>query len=101
MLRSPVYIEISTSTAGVPMSQQVSRRGLLRATAAGGFVTAVPTAPARAPVPYAVRELEERIRAGMERYGIAGAALGLWYRGRGVRAGLRRHPHGRAAGRGR
>lgn len=64
------------------MPQQVSRRSLLRATAAGGFVTAVPALPARAPVPAAVRELEEKIQIGMQRYGIAGVSLGLWYRGR-------------------
>ncbi|GAB7036566.1 MULTISPECIES: serine hydrolase domain-containing protein [Catenuloplanes] len=61
------------------MPQHVSRRTLLRATAAGGLVTAV---PARVPVPSAVRELEDRIRAGMERYGVAGVGVGLWYRGR-------------------
>lgn len=61
--------------------QQLSRRSLLRATAAGGFVTAVAAPRPLTRVPSAVRELEEKIQAAMERYGIAGVGLGLWYRG--------------------
>lgn len=71
------------------MSEPMSRRTLLRATAGGVAAVATGTAigepaagAAAARVPAAVRELEEKIREGMARYGIPGVALGLLYQGR-------------------
>lgn len=70
----------------------VSRRGFLRAaggTAAAAAVgaslrppaaTASP-APVGERVPLRLRQLEAKIRAGMERYAIPGVAVGVWYRG--------------------
>jgi CubicO group peptidase (beta-lactamase class C family) len=60
----------------------LSRRTLLGATAAGGAAALVGTRPATAATkPRAVRELEEKIQAGMAAYRIPGVAYGLRYRG--------------------
>jgi CubicO group peptidase (beta-lactamase class C family) len=69
------------------MSEAMSRRTLLRATAgsvaavAAGSALGVPAAGA-GPGLSAVRELEEKIRDGMARYRIPGVAVGLLYHGR-------------------
>ncbi|MEV4639697.1 serine hydrolase domain-containing protein [Actinoplanes sp. NPDC049548] len=61
----------------------MSRRTLLRAAAgsAAAVATAAHAAPATA-APPALRELEEKIQAGMARYAIPGVALALLHRGR-------------------
>lgn len=71
------------------MSEPMSRRTLLRATAGGvaavatGTAMGAPAAGATAArVPAAVGELADKIREGMARYGIPGVAMGLLYRGR-------------------
>ncbi|MEV4709338.1 serine hydrolase domain-containing protein [Actinoplanes sp. NPDC049316] len=71
------------------MSVSMSRRTLL--SAAAGSVAAVAAvaagaeagaAPAgRTPISPALRELEDKIRAGMQRYAIPGVAVGVWHRG--------------------
>jgi len=68
------------------MSETISRRTLLRATAgtvvavAAGTTTGAPAAGA-GPRPSALRELEEKIRDGMARYRIPGVAVGLLHHG--------------------
>ena len=70
------------------MLQPMSRRDVLRAVAGGAAVVATGTAaasPAGAAgsrVPGAVRELEEKIKAGMAAYGIPGVSYALRYQGR-------------------
>ncbi|BEL08392.1 serine hydrolase domain-containing protein [Actinoplanes sichuanensis] len=67
------------------MSEPVTRRALLLGAAGGAAVTAVgspATAGSATGVPRVVRELEEKIRAGMAAYGIPGVAYGLRHRGR-------------------
>ncbi|WP_106130079.1 serine hydrolase domain-containing protein [Pseudosporangium ferrugineum] len=75
------------------MSSPISRRTLLRVTA--GSAAAVATAAhagaagaTAARVPSVVRELEDKIREGMDRYAIPGVALGLYYRGTGYVRGF-------------
>ncbi|MEU4155048.1 serine hydrolase domain-containing protein [Actinoplanes sp. NPDC026670] len=63
------------------MSEPVTRRALLLG-AAGGAATAAVGSPAAAAVPRVVRELEEKIRAGMATYRVPGVAYGLRYQGR-------------------
>ena len=68
------------------MSETISRRTLMRATAGSVAAVAAGTTmsrPAAAAVraPAAVRELEEKIRAGMAKHGIPGVAVGLLHRG--------------------
>src|SRR4051812_46604691 len=69
------------------MSETMSRRTLLRATAgsvaavAAGSAIGVPAAGA-GPRPSALRELEEKIRDGMARYRIPGVAVGLLHHGK-------------------
>ncbi|GIE75112.1 penicillin-binding protein [Actinoplanes philippinensis] len=66
------------------MSEPVTRRALLFG-AAGGVTAAAVGSPATAGsgagVPRLVRELEEKIRAGMAAYGIPGVSYGLHHRG--------------------
>jgi len=68
------------------MSEMISRRTLLRATAGSvaavtaGTTWGVPAAGA-GPAPSALRELEDKIRDGMATYGIPGVAVGLLHRG--------------------
>ncbi|MFI7547503.1 serine hydrolase domain-containing protein [Actinoplanes sp. NPDC049599] len=64
------------------MSQTMSRRTLLSATAAvvAGTAIGAPAAGAGR-APSALRELEDKIRAGMAKYGIPGVAVGLLHRG--------------------
>ncbi|WP_063775507.1 serine hydrolase domain-containing protein [Actinoplanes rectilineatus] len=66
------------------MSEQISRRTLLCATA-GGAVGTMIAAPAPASAsgrtPAVVRELEEKIRQAMPVYGVPGVSLGLRHRG--------------------
>ncbi|GGN18075.1 penicillin-binding protein [Actinoplanes campanulatus] len=71
------------------MVEPISRRSLLRTAAAGAaaVTTGAAASPATAAVtgarvPAAVRELEEKIRAGMAAYRIPGVAYGLYYQGR-------------------
>ncbi|MBB4754977.1 serine hydrolase domain-containing protein [Actinoplanes lobatus] len=74
------------------MVEPISRRSLLRTAAAGAAAvttgatataTAAPaTAGAGARVPAAVRELLEKIQAGMAAYRIPGVAYGLYHQGR-------------------
>jgi CubicO group peptidase (beta-lactamase class C family) len=70
------------------MTEPMSRRQILRAVAGGaaavavGTGTAAPAGAAGPKVPRAVRELEEKIKAGMAAYGIPGVAYGLRYQGR-------------------
>jgi CubicO group peptidase (beta-lactamase class C family) len=65
------------------MTHAISRRALLQATAGGAAAIAVASpASAASRTPPAVRELEDKIRDGMARYGIPGVAVGLLYRGR-------------------
>ncbi|WP_063763741.1 serine hydrolase [Actinoplanes subtropicus] len=65
------------------MAEPMSRRTLLR-TAAGSVIAAgLPVAgktAGKTAVPL-LRQLDEKIRDGMARYGIPGVALGLWWRG--------------------
>jgi CubicO group peptidase (beta-lactamase class C family) len=63
------------------MSEPISRRTVLRASAGGLVALAGAPSGTRPRVPAALRELEEKIEAGMQRYGIPGVALGLSYRG--------------------
>jgi CubicO group peptidase (beta-lactamase class C family) len=65
------------------MALTLSRRTLLGAGAAGGAAAllAGPSAASAATKPRAVRELEEKIQAGMAAFGIPGVAYGLRYRG--------------------
>ncbi|MEU4561535.1 serine hydrolase domain-containing protein [Actinoplanes sp. NPDC023936] len=66
------------------MTEQMTRRTLLTATAATLAAPALTSAPATAAprVPSAVRELEDKIREAMELYAVPGVAFGLRYRGR-------------------
>ncbi|MDI6097434.1 serine hydrolase domain-containing protein [Actinoplanes sp. NEAU-A12] len=70
------------------MVEPMSRRQILRAVAGSAAAVTVGTgaaAPAGATgsrVPRVVRELEEKIKAGMTAYGIPGVAYGLRYQGR-------------------
>jgi CubicO group peptidase (beta-lactamase class C family) len=67
------------------MREPITRRTLLLGAAGGVAATAVgsPAVAGSAPgVPRLVRELEEKIRAGMAAYGIPGVAYGLYHRGR-------------------
>lgn len=68
------------------MAEPMTRRTLLRAAAGSAAVTAgvAVGSPATAAgrVPGVVRELEEKIQAGMAAYGIPGVSYGLLYRGR-------------------
>lgn len=70
----------------MPELSAVTRRTLLQATtgaiAAATVTTAGPTSPASAETGDAFRELDARIRAGMERYGIPGVAVGVLHHGR-------------------
>jgi CubicO group peptidase (beta-lactamase class C family) len=76
------------------MTEPLSRRTLLRTAAGGAAAVAAGVAigsPARAAgsrVPREVRELEEKIKAGMAAYGIPGVAYGLRYRGRDYTGGF-------------
>jgi CubicO group peptidase (beta-lactamase class C family) len=76
------------------MTEPLSRRTLLRTAAGGaaavatGAVAGSPAAAAAGRVPRAVRELEEKIQAGMAAYGIPGAAYGLRHRGRDYTGGF-------------
>jgi CubicO group peptidase (beta-lactamase class C family) len=72
------------------MSDPMSRRTLLRATAAGSVAAMAAATPAAAGTrdPAVVAELADKIRSGMTRYGIPGAAFGVWYRGAGYVRGL-------------
>lgn len=69
------------------MSEQMSRRTLLRATAgsmaavAAGAAVGAPAAATGTRAPSALRELEAKIQDGMTKYAIPGVALGLRYRG--------------------
>jgi CubicO group peptidase (beta-lactamase class C family) len=67
-------------------SPRVSRRTFLRATTgtvtAAALTAAGPPSPVSADAGDAFRELDARIRAGMERYGIPGVAVGVLHRGR-------------------
>ncbi|MEV6631859.1 serine hydrolase domain-containing protein [Actinoplanes sp. NPDC051470] len=64
----------------------VTRRNLLRAGAAGALITTLPTT--RPAVPRAVGELDDKIRAAMERYDIPGVSYALRYRGRDYHRGF-------------
>lgn len=64
--------------------QRVSRRTVLRAitgTAAAAVTSVGRPARASADTPAAFRELDAKIRAGMERYGIPGVAVGVLHHG--------------------
>ena len=61
------------------MSEQISRRTLLRSAAGSvALAAAVPAVPAD----HRLRELDDKIRAGMAAYGVPGVAVGLFYQGR-------------------
>ncbi|MEU4691615.1 serine hydrolase domain-containing protein [Actinoplanes sp. NPDC023714] len=66
------------------MTEQMTRRTLIRATAAGVAAPALISTPAaaRTRVPSPIRELEDFIEAAMETYAVPGVSLGVWYRGR-------------------
>ncbi|BBH67412.1 penicillin-binding protein [Actinoplanes sp. OR16] len=67
------------------MTEQMTRRTLLTATAAAVAAPTLLSAPAGAgttKVPSAIRELEDKIQAAMETYAVPGVGLGVWYRGR-------------------
>ncbi|GIE35719.1 penicillin-binding protein [Actinoplanes italicus] len=70
------------------MTEPMSRRTLLRTAAGGaaavaaGVVAGSPAAASAGRVPRVVRELEEKIQAGMAAYGVPGVAYGLRYQGR-------------------
>src|SRR4051794_39975893 len=68
-------------TGGTSMSEPISRRTVLRASAGGLVALAGAPSGTRPRLPAALRELAEKIEAGMQRYGIPGVALGLSYRG--------------------
>lgn len=74
-------------------AESLTRRTLLRATTATAAVAAVtaagappsaaaPRTTSKAPADRLLRELDEKIQAGMTKFGIPGAAVGLLYRGR-------------------
>ncbi len=58
---------------------RVSRRTVLRATSASAAVLAAPTFDSTSTRLF--RQLDEKIEAGLVRYAIPGAAVGVWYRG--------------------
>lgn len=63
----------------------LTRRTVLKAAAAAVPIAALPTLPASARTarePAAIGWLAEKIEAGMAKYAIPGAGLGVWYRGR-------------------
>ncbi|MEU4619524.1 serine hydrolase domain-containing protein [Actinoplanes sp. NPDC023801] len=76
------------------MTEPLSRRTFLRTAAGGaaavatGVTAASPARAAGSRVPRAVRELEEKIQAGMAAYGIPGVAYGLRYQGRDYTGGF-------------
>ncbi|HWD81198.1 MAG TPA: serine hydrolase domain-containing protein [Kribbella sp.] len=63
----------------------LTRRTVLKSAAAAVPLAALPTLPAPATTvrePLAIGRLADKIQAGMAKYAIPGAGLGVWYRGR-------------------